>query len=122
MGVVLLECGAGPYTGVKRPAPHKERTIRIERIDSWKSFGKWAMDQIAHTLIVLAAAWPVLTFGWWGIPLSGVAVLTVREVEQWRSKSAESKFMQSLQPFWERHIDRVVDVALGTLIAWALLY
>jgi len=79
------------------------------------------MDQAGHAAIVLLAAWPVLTFGWWGIPLSGAAVLTVREVEQWRSKSAESKFMQSLQPFVERHIDRVVDVALGTLIAWWVL-
>ena len=103
------------------PAPHKEHTIRIERIDSWKSFGKWTRDQAGHTLIVLLAAWPVLTFGWLGVPVSGAAVLIIREVEDYRNKSAEKKLAESMMPFWERHVDRVVDVALGTLIAWWVL-
>lgn len=91
--------------------------MRIERIRSAKDVGRWVVDQAAHGAMVFACLW-LLTAepSLWRLFLAGGTVLMLREVEQWWRKSPATKARQALEPFFIRHVDRVVDVLLGAAV------
>jgi hypothetical protein len=95
--------------------------IRVERIHSVGSFLEWCLDQAGHAALVLAAVCPVMWLGWWGVPISGALVLSVREVEQWRRKSDIKKLSDLMLPWYLRHTDRILDVVIGAGLAWWVL-
>jgi len=94
--------------------------VRIERISNIMDFGEYVLDQSAHILMVLAVVAPVLWWGPWAIPLSGLFRLAPREYEQWRRKSEVSKMADRMLPPVTRHLDRVLDVVWGSVGATAV--
>jgi hypothetical protein len=85
--------------------------VRIERIQTVWDLTKWGGDQIGHVALI---ALPMLFVGAspWRGALAGAALLTAREIEQYFTKEREFELML---PFWERHIDRTLDVTIGAL-------
>jgi len=100
--------------------------MRIERIASVTDFLEWLLDQAGH---VAMTAGPIGLFAlhpsWWTAGLAAAVILTIREWEDRRRKSLEKLFAEAQMSFWERHIDRIVDVGSGTvgsaiIVGWIL--
>lgn len=95
--------------------------MRIERISSLKDLGLWVIDQIGHVAIVCVATFPVLALGDIGVPIAGALVLSIREWEDWRSKTSVKRFQEAQLPFVVRHADKTIDVIAGSVGAWLIL-
>jgi hypothetical protein len=106
--------------------------MRITKIRSWKDFGEYCLDQIAHAAITLA------TMGWFAstpreITAGAAIMLTIREIEQaretveewWAAKKLYHHDTDGLRfrVLWrdllvDLHLpDRIGDVVFGTLLA-----
>lgn len=107
--------------------------MRITQIRSFKDFGWYGVDQIAHAAIVLApTVWLARSPG--DVAIAGAIILTIREVEQGRRTVKEWREVRRLggvidadaiaiEVDWldllvDLHLpDRILDIAWGALLA-----